>query len=120
MTRPRQPNSAIANRRDPASPENFGGRGKWGIERGQRGHVHDGADRLARLCDSEKGDEEDPIAWPGRLHLASLKMEDGESLFGGFTEEEFRARELRCMTAAIYFEARSESRRGRSPWRRWS
>ncbi len=62
--------------------------------------------------DSEKANEKGPIAWPGRLHLANLKAEDGESLFGGFTEQEFRARELRCMTAAIYFEARSESRRG--------
>jgi hypothetical protein len=64
------------------------------------------------LIDGEKVDEADPIAWPGRLHLASLKPEGGEALFGGFTEEEFRARELRCMTAAIYFEARGEPRRG--------
>jgi len=60
----------------------------------------------------EEVTEPDPIAWPGRLHLASLKAEDGTALFGGFTEEEFRARELRCMTAAIYFEARGESREG--------
>jgi len=64
------------------------------------------------LIDGEKVDQADPIAWPGRLHLASLKPEGGEALFGGFTEEEFRARELRCMTAAIYFEARGEPRRG--------
>lgn len=57
-------------------------------------------------------DGKDAIAWPGRLHLASLKPEDSDSLFGGFTEAEFRARELRCMAQAIYFEARSESRRG--------
>lgn len=64
------------------------------------------------FVDGDEVEEADPIAWPGRLHLASLKPEDSDSLFGGFTEEEFRARELRCMTAAIYFEARSEPRRG--------
>ncbi|WP_170144372.1 cell wall hydrolase [Dichotomicrobium thermohalophilum] len=64
------------------------------------------------FVDGEEVEDSDPIAWPGRLHLASLKAEDGETLFGGFTEEEFRARELRCMTAAIYFEARGEPRRG--------
>jgi len=64
--------------------------------------------RIDDDADSEPG----PIEWPGRLHIDNLKAEDGSSLFGGFTEEEFRARELRCMTAAIYFEARSESRRG--------
>lgn len=64
------------------------------------------------LVDADKVEESDAIAWPGRLHLASLKAEDGAALFGGFTEQEFRARELRCMTAAIYFEARGEPRRG--------
>lgn len=64
------------------------------------------------LVDSNDIEQADPIAWPGRLHLAHLKAEDGEALFGGFTEEEFRSRELRCMTAAIYFEARSEPQRG--------
>lgn len=62
--------------------------------------------------DGEEATEEDAIAWPGRLHLASLKTGDDDSLFGGFTEAEFRAREMRCMAAAIYFEARSENRRG--------
>ncbi len=33
-------------------------------------------------------------------------------VFGGLTEEEFRKRELRCMTTAIYFEARGEPVRG--------
>ena len=64
------------------------------------------------FVDSEEVTDPDPIAWPGRLHLASLKAEDGNSLFGGFTEKEFRARELRCMASAIYFEARSEPRKG--------
>ena len=64
------------------------------------------------FVDGDEVEDNDPIAWPGRLHLASLKPEDSDSLFGGFTEQEFRARELRCMTAAIYFEARGEPRRG--------
>ena len=33
-------------------------------------------------------------------------------VFGGLTENEFRKRELRCMTTAIYFEARGEPIRG--------
>ncbi len=32
--------------------------------------------------------------------------------FGGLTEEEFRRREMRCLTTAIYFEARGEPIRG--------
>lgn len=32
--------------------------------------------------------------------------------FGGFTESEFKKRELRCMATAIYFEARGEPIRG--------
>ena len=84
-----------------------------GIERGASAAMFMMAPTSAfGLIDGEKVDEADPIAWPGRLHLASLKPEGGEALFGGFTEEEFRARELRCMTAAIYFEARGEPRRG--------
>ncbi|MFP4538960.1 MAG: cell wall hydrolase [Dichotomicrobium sp.] len=67
---------------------------------------------VAGFVDSEKVEDADPIAWPGRLHLAGLKSEEDSKLFGGFTEQEFRARELRCMSAAIYFEARSEPRQG--------
>ncbi len=67
---------------------------------------------VSGFIDDEKVEDPGPIAWPGRLHIEQLKTEDGSSLFGGFSEEEFRVRELRCMTAAIYFEARSESRRG--------
>jgi len=66
----------------------------------------------AAFVDAHKMGEGQAVAWPGRLHLASLKADDATKLFGGFTEEEFRARELRCMTAAIYFEARSEPQRG--------
>lgn len=58
------------------------------------------------------GQPEGRRAWPSRVHLASLSAEDGSKLFGGLTEEEFRARELRCMATAIYFEARSEPREG--------
>ncbi len=84
-----------------------------GIERGASAAMFMMAPTVTfGMIDGEKVDEADPIAWPGRLHLASLKPEGGESLFGGFTEDEFRARELRCMTAAIYFEARGEPRRG--------
>ena len=44
-----------------------------------------------------------------------MKGGDGEEpsrIFGNLTEKEFRARELRCMATAIYFEARDESIRG--------
>ncbi len=64
------------------------------------------------MVDADQVEDADPIEWPGRLHLASLRAEDSDALFGGFTEQEFRARELRCMTAAIYFEARGEPRLG--------
>jgi hypothetical protein len=52
--------------------------------------------------------------WAGLLKNASLSPEQPESkkLFGGLTEDEFRARELRCMATAIYFEARDEPVRG--------
>ena len=44
-----------------------------------------------------------------------MKGGDGEEptkIFGALTEKEFRARELRCMATAIYFEARDEFVRG--------
>ncbi len=52
--------------------------------------------------------------WAGLLKNASLSPEqpDTKTLFGGLTEDEFRARELRCMATAIYFEARDEPARG--------
>ena len=46
-----------------------------------------------------------------------MKGGDGEeppSIFGALSEKEFRARELRCMATAIYFEARGESVRGQT------
>ena len=50
--------------------------------------------------------------WPGDQHLSRLMSEDNDALFGGMTEAEFRAREMRCMATALYFEARGEPRTG--------
>lgn len=50
--------------------------------------------------------------WEGLLKNASLSPEEPKTLFGGLTEDEFRARELRCMATAIYFEARDEPVKG--------
>lgn len=50
--------------------------------------------------------------WAGLLKNASLSPEQPKMLFGGLTEDEFRARELRCMATAIYFEARDEPIKG--------
>jgi spore germination cell wall hydrolase CwlJ-like protein len=50
--------------------------------------------------------------WAGLLNNASLSPEEPKTLFGGLTEDEFRARELRCMATAIYFEARDEPIKG--------
>ena len=54
--------------------------------------------------------------WEGLLKNASLSPEqpDTKTLFGGLTEDEFRAREMRCMATAIYFEARDEPIRGQT------
>lgn len=54
-----------------------------------------------------QGDE-----WAGLLRNASLSPEQPKTIFGGLTEDEFRARELRCMATAIYFEARDEPIKG--------
>jgi spore germination cell wall hydrolase CwlJ-like protein len=54
-------------------------------------------------------------AWDELVKLASVKGGDGEeapTIFGGLTEKEFKARELRCMATAVYFEARDEPLRG--------
>jgi spore germination cell wall hydrolase CwlJ-like protein len=53
--------------------------------------------------------------WNDLVRIASMKSGDGEEppkIFGALSEKEFRARELRCMATAIYFEARGESIRG--------
>jgi spore germination cell wall hydrolase CwlJ-like protein len=54
--------------------------------------------------------------WPDLIKLARMGIGDGEdkkpNIFGALSEEEFRAREFRCMATAIYFEARGESIKG--------
>lgn len=53
--------------------------------------------------------------WGDLVRMASKKGGNGEeppALFGALSEKEFRARELRCMATAIYFEARGEPTRG--------
>ncbi len=50
--------------------------------------------------------------WAGLLKNASLSPDQPQTLFGGLTEDEFRARELRCMATAIYFEVRDEPVKG--------
>jgi spore germination cell wall hydrolase CwlJ-like protein len=55
------------------------------------------------------------ISWNDLIRMASMKGGDGEEptkIFGALSEKEFRAREVRCMATAIYFEARGESTRG--------
>jgi spore germination cell wall hydrolase CwlJ-like protein len=53
--------------------------------------------------------------WNDLMRMASTKGGDGEEPnkpFGALSEKEFRARELRCMATAVYFEARGETVRG--------
>jgi spore germination cell wall hydrolase CwlJ-like protein len=55
------------------------------------------------------------ITWNELVRMASMKGGDGEEpakIFGALSEKEFRAREVRCMATAVYFEARDESIRG--------
>jgi spore germination cell wall hydrolase CwlJ-like protein len=55
------------------------------------------------------------ITWTDLVRMASMKGGDGEEpskIFGALSEKEFRAREVRCMATAIYFEARGEPVRG--------
>ena len=57
-------------------------------------------------------------SWADLIKLARVGSGDGErkkpSIFGGLTEDEFRAREFSCMATAIYFEARGESVKGQT------
>ena len=57
-----------------------------------------------------------PASWSDLIKLARIGVGDGEdkkpNIFGGLSEEEFRAREFRCMATAVYFEARGESIKG--------
>ena len=53
--------------------------------------------------------------WSELMRMASMKGGAGEEPskpFGALSEKEFRAREVRCMATAIYFEARGETVRG--------
>lgn len=54
--------------------------------------------------------------WDDLVKMASVKADDSSdkkmTFFGGFTEKEEHARQLRCMATAIYFEARDEPLRG--------
>jgi spore germination cell wall hydrolase CwlJ-like protein len=54
--------------------------------------------------------------WDDMVKLARVTGGDGEKIeegiFGNLTENEFRAREFRCMATAIYHEARGESHDG--------
>jgi len=56
--------------------------------------------------------------WDDLIKLARVGGGDGEKIeagiFGNLTENEFRAREFRCMATAIYFEARGESIKGQT------
>jgi spore germination cell wall hydrolase CwlJ-like protein len=79
--------SAFAPRSEPVLPEGF---------------------TLASAKSSSAPDGE----WAGLLKNATLSPEQPKTLFGGLTEDEFRARELRCMATAIYFEARDEPLKG--------
>jgi hypothetical protein len=64
---------------------------------------------------SIKGPAPAKYGWNDLVRMASMKGGDGEEptkIFGALSEKEFRARELRCMATAIYFEARGEPVRG--------
>lgn len=58
------------------------------------------------------GGEKPDMGWDELRRNASLSPEKVKTIFGGLTEEEFRARELQCMATAVYFESRGEPYRG--------
>ncbi len=72
----------------------------------------------ASLAKASVGASAGPSSWDDLIKLARVGGGDGERIksriFGGLTEDEFRAREFRCMSTAIYFEARGESVRGQT------
>lgn len=53
----------------------------------------------------------DGSEWRSMLQNARMSSEDA-TIFGGFSETEFRNKELHCMATAIYFESRGEPARG--------
>ena len=63
-----------------------------------------------------EGSSDKPATWDDLIKLARVTGGDGEKIkagiFGNLTENEFRAREFRCMATAVYHEARGESFKG--------
>jgi spore germination cell wall hydrolase CwlJ-like protein len=57
-------------------------------------------------------------SWGDLIQMARVTGGDGEKIksgiFGALSEDEFRAREFRCMATAVYFEARGESIQGQT------
>jgi spore germination cell wall hydrolase CwlJ-like protein len=57
-------------------------------------------------------------SWGDLIQMARVTGGDGEKiksgLFGALSEDEFRAREFRCMATAVYFEARGETVQGQT------
>lgn len=68
--------------------------------------------------DGAQGKPNGPATWDDLIKLARVTGGDGEKIkegiFGNLTENEFRAREFRCMATAIYHEARGESIEGQT------
>jgi hypothetical protein len=84
------------------------------VEDGEEGAP---AKTASASADSDQGEPQARRAgWADLIKLASITGGDGEKIksgiFGGLSENEFRAREFRCMATAIYFEARGESING--------
>ncbi len=67
----------------------------------------DGESSPARLKDTAPEES----GWRRLLQSARMSPEDA-TIFGGFSETEFRNKELHCMATAIYFESRGEPTRG--------
>jgi len=70
-----------------------------------------------RFSESE-GKQINKSTWAEMIKMARVTGGDGRKIesgmFGALTEDEFRAREFRCMATAIYFEARGESIKGQT------
>jgi len=75
-------------------------------------------DELERSSQAQPGNEtrRRGSTWSDLIKLARVDGGDGRKIepriFGALTEDEFRAREFRCMATAVYFEARGESIEG--------
>jgi spore germination cell wall hydrolase CwlJ-like protein len=68
--------------------------------------------------DAVDGKPNSAATWDDLIKLARVTGGDGEKIeegiFGNLTENEFRAREFRCMATAIYHEARGETIEGQT------